>query len=315
MERLAVNFSLGSDIDEGLERVRLAESLGYESIWVIQVADREATVVAAAIAAATERIQIGTGVLPIYPRTPAVMAQTAATLDELSNGRFILGLGTSHKLTIEAWHGMQLSKPISTMREYVQAVRAILKGEPFFGQIYQTAFSFMRYAPPRPDMPIYISCLSPKMCELAGEVADGAVLWMCAPAYIRDTIIPAIHRGAEKAGRSLDNFEIVAAVPIALTDDPAAGRDTFRRNTSVYWSLPFYRAAIEGGGFGGDLSAYDSEGPSGVSDAAVDTFAGIGDAAACRRVVDSYREAGVTLPEISPFTTDNFEETLKAVLS
>lgn len=315
MDRLALNLSLGNHINEGLERIRLAESLGYESIWVIQIGDREATVVAAAIATATERIKIGTGVLPIYPRTPALMAQTAVTLDELSNGRFILGLGTSHKLTIETWHGMQLSKPISTMREYVQAVRAILKGEPFFGEIYKTAFSFIRYAPPRPDMPIYISCLSPKMCELAGEVADGAVLWMCAPDYIRDTIIPAIRRGAEKAGRSMDGFEIVAAVPIALTDDVAGGRDLFRRNTSIYWTLPFYRAAIEGGGFGADLAAYDRDGPSGVSDAAVDTFAGIGDEAACRKVVDSYREAGVTLPEISPFTTDNLEDTLKAVLS
>ena len=307
----------GKTFAEGIERVRLCESLGYESVWVIQVADREATVVSAAIASSTSTIGIGTGVLPVYPRTPAVMAQTAVTLDELSGGRFTLGLGTSHKVTIEMWHGMELSKPLKTMREYVQAVRAIISGEGFFGDIYKTGFAFSRYEPTRRDLPIFMSCLSPKMCEVAGEVADGAVLWMCAPNYIEQTVVPAIAKGREKAGKTMDGFDIVAAVPVGLTDNVPAGREAFRKSSAVYWSLPFYRAAIEGAGLGDAIKKYDEGGPNAIPDDAVDAFAGIGSEEDCKKTIERYRSAGATLPSVGPLPNHDgyagLEATLKAV--
>jgi alkanesulfonate monooxygenase SsuD/methylene tetrahydromethanopterin reductase-like flavin-dependent oxidoreductase (luciferase family) len=319
VSRLAVSPGFGKTFADGIERARLCESLGYHSIWTVQIGDREATVVTSAIAMGTHTIQIGTGVLPMYPRTPAVMAQTAATLDELSGGRFILGLGTSHKMTIETWHGMELSKPLKSMKEYVLAVKAILRGEPFFGDIYKTAFQFIGYEPTRRDMPVFISCLSPRMCELAGEVADGAVLWMCAPNYIKDHVVPAISRGREKAGKSMDGFEIVAAVPVALTEDVKAARDAWRRATTVYWSLPFYRAAIEGGGFGDAIAAFDSGGPAALPDDVVDAFAGIGTEDDAKLGIERYREAGATLPSIGPLPKHDgyagVEATLKAVIS
>jgi alkanesulfonate monooxygenase SsuD/methylene tetrahydromethanopterin reductase-like flavin-dependent oxidoreductase (luciferase family) len=317
MGRLATSIS-GKTFEQAIERVKLAESLGYESVWVSQVSEHEATIDAAVYATATKRMGIGTGVLPIYPRTPAVMAQTAATLDDLSGGRFILGLGTSHKITIEAWHGMELTKPLAHMREYVSAVRAILRGEPYFGEIYKTVFQFTGFKPLRPGLPIYISCLSPKMCELAGEVADGAVLWMTAPNYIRDVIVPHIEKGRAAAGKTLDGFEIVAAVPISLTENKDEGRNAFRRVSAVYWSLPFYRAAIEGAGYGAALKTFDDEGPFSIPDNVVDDFAGIGDAQDCKRAIEAYRAAGTTLPNAGSLPAHEgfagLEETLKAAI-
>lgn len=316
MTRLA-SFVAGKTFGQVIERAQISESLGYESNWIIQVADREATIVAAAIASATSQIGIGTGVLPIYPRTPAVMAQTAATLDDLSNGRFILGLGTSHQLTIETWHGMTLDRPLAHMRQYVSAVRAIFSGETYFGDIYKTAFSFMGYEPPRRDLPIYVSCLSPRMCHLAGELADGAVLWMCSPLYIEKVVVPAIAEGRERAGKTMDDFEIVAAVPLALTEDRAAARDAFRKVAIVYWSLPFYRAAVAGAGLDEALRSFDEQGPAGIPDDAVDQFIGAGDDAACREALDRYRSAGVTLPAVSSLPSHegsaSYEDLLKAV--
>lgn len=300
MDKLAVFVTPGKDIASGVERAALAESLGYDSAWVVQIGDREATIVAAALATGTDSIKIGTGVLPAYPRTVPVMAQTAATLDELSNGRFILGLGPSHKITIEMWHGMRLERPLTFMREYVAALRAIMRGEsPPVGEMVKTMFSFMGYRPVRPDMPIYLSCLSPKMCRLTGEIADGAVLWMCAPNYIRDVVVPAIAEGRAKAGKTMDGFDIVSAVPLSLTDDPSAARDAFRKVAITYWSLPFYRAAVEGAGLTAALAAFDSGGPSAIPAEAIDEFAGIGDDAACRAALARYRAAGVTSPAVS----------------
>lgn len=299
VDRLAVFIPSARKIDAVAERAQLAESLGYESAWVIQVAERDATIVAAAIASATSKIGVGTGVLPTYPRTPAVMAQTAATLDELSGSRFILGLGPSHRVTIEMWHGMELSKPVESVREYVGAIRAIFAGQPFNGDIYRTAFSFMGYKPERADIPIYLSCLSPRMCRLAGEIADGAVLWMCAPEYIRSTVVPNIAKGGARAGKTMDGFEIVAAVPLSMTEDRSAGMESFRKATTVYWNLPFYRKAVERAGLGDTLALFDAGGPQAIPADVIEVFAGIGNADACRDTIRSYRDAGVTLPALS----------------
>lgn len=298
--KLGLFVSPGRQLQTGVERARLAEDLGYTSSWVIQVGDREATIVAAAIAAGTSKIEIGTGVLPAYPRTVPVMAQTAATLDELSGGRFILGLGPSHKITIELWHGMKLDRPLTFMREYVGALRAIMQGgSPPPSDMVRSAFAFMGYQPLRPDLPIYLSCLSPKMCRLTGEIADGAILWMCAPRYIEDVVVPAIAEGRAKAGKTMEGFEIVSAVPLSLTTDKSSARDGFRKVAITYWSLPFYRAAVEGAGLGDALAAFDSGGPSAIPDEAIDQFTGIGDEQDCLSALERYRSAGVTSPAVS----------------
>ncbi|MGH2881978.1 MAG: LLM class flavin-dependent oxidoreductase, partial [Solirubrobacteraceae bacterium] len=162
--------STGRSLDQALARVKLAESLGYDSVFVTHIAGRESLTVVTAYALATARIRVGTGVVPIYTRSPATMAQTAATIDELSGGRLALGLGVSHRAIVENWHGQTLDHPVAEMREYVAIIRAILRGEqPPSGEKWHTAFA-LAGLDPRPKLPIFIAALSPAMLRLAGEV-------------------------------------------------------------------------------------------------------------------------------------------------
>ena len=168
-------IAVGRSLEKAVERVRLAESLGYQSVWVTQLAGRDALTVVTAYALSTERIRVGTGVVPIYTRTPATMAQTAATIDELSQGRLNLGLGVSHRALVEGWHGQAIDRPVAEMREYVGLVRAILRGEdPPEGTRWPTGFRLVGLDP-RPQVRIYVAGLSPGMLRLAGEIADGVV--------------------------------------------------------------------------------------------------------------------------------------------
>src|SRR2546421_5922626 len=196
--------STGRSLERAIERVRMAEELGFESAWVTQLAGRDALTVLTAYALRTERIRLGTGVVPIYTRTPVTMAQTAATLDELSGGRLRLGLGVSHRPVVEGWHGQTIDKPVSEMREYVAILRAILAGEdPPPGDTWRTGFH-LAGLDPRPELPVYTAALSPGMLRLAGEIADGVVLWLCNPNYIRDVVVPEVTAGRERAAKSLE---------------------------------------------------------------------------------------------------------------
>src|SRR5688572_29346464 len=177
--------STGRSLDQAVERVKLAEELGYEAAYVTQIAGRDALTVLTVYALSTSKVRLGTGVVPIYTRTPATMAQTAATIDEASGGRLNLGLGVSHRPVVEGWHGQTIDKPVTEMREYVAIVRAILRGEPPpEGDKWRTGFALGM--DPRPDLPVYVAALSPRMLQLAGEIADGVVLWLCNPRYIAD---------------------------------------------------------------------------------------------------------------------------------
>ena len=161
--------------------------------------------------------------MPIYTRTPATMAQTAATIDELSGGRLTLGLGVSHRPVVEGWHGQTIDRPVAEMREYASIVRAILRGEdPPPGREVADRLSPPRPRPVRRELPIYIAALSPAMLRLAGEIADGVMLWLCSPSYIEKVVIPEVAAGANApAGRSR-GFDIVAAVPGAAHGRPRA---------------------------------------------------------------------------------------------
>jgi len=162
---------------------------------------------------------VGTGVVPIYTRTPATMAQTAAAIDELSGGRLTLGLGVSRRPVVEGWHGQSIDHRVAEMREYVTIVRAILRGEaPPAGEKWRTGFR-LAGLDARPDLRIFIAALSPVMLRLAGEIGDGVMPWLCNPSYIRDLVVPAVRKGRERSGQTLAGFEIVAAVPGALTHD------------------------------------------------------------------------------------------------
>ncbi|MHB8533690.1 MAG: LLM class flavin-dependent oxidoreductase, partial [Solirubrobacteraceae bacterium] len=290
----------------------------FEAVYVTHVAGRESLTVLSAYAHATERIRLGTGVVPIYTRTPATMAQTAATLDEISHGRLTLGLGVSHRPVVEGWHGQTIDRPVAEMREYATIVRAILGGEhPPAGEKWQTGFH-LAGVPSAPRLPIYIAGLSPAMLRLAGEIADGVVLWLCTPRYIADVVIPEVTAGREKAGKTLDGFDVVAAVPGAVTDDPATAWQAMRKDLIPYFSLPFYRAMIERTGFGADIAEFDAAGgdldamQAAISEGFLSELTAVGDPDAVRGALARYRQAGAGSPCIGPIPKTDFDATLRA---
>ena len=314
-------ISPGRSLDRTVERVALADRLGYDAAYVTHIAGRDSLTVLMAYAAATERIRLGTGVVPIFSRTPATMAQTAATIDEYSDGRMVLGLGVSHRVTVENWHGQKIVKPVTQMREYVSGVRAILRGEePPDSAFFPTKFAFMGYSA-RPELPIYVAALSPNMIRLAGELADGVMLWLCCPSYIETTVIPALREGVEASGRSFDDFDVVAAVPVALTDDPESARAALRQDLIPYASLPFYRAMLEASGFADELAAFDEgmaagdleRAKAGLSDRMLDELAGIGSAEKVQGAVRRYQAAGAGSPGIGGLPGTDFDAAIEAV--
>jgi F420-dependent oxidoreductase-like protein len=319
---LGTFISVGRVLDNALERVRLAERLGYHSVFTTHVAGRDSLTVLAAYASETEHIRLATGVLPIYSRTPVATAQQAVTIDDISGGRLTLGIGVSHSVTVENWYGGHIGKPVTEMRDYVTALRAIFTGEdpPSESTKFPTRFRFSGVEP-RPDLPIYIAALSPKMLELAGELGDGVVLWLCNPDYIRDIVIPHVREGRRKAGKQLEGFDIVAAVPTAVTNETDGARATLRADLTPYFLLPFYRRMIEASGYGADVRLFDEaieRGESGaaataISDVFLENLAAIGPPDIAAATVERYREAGATSPCIGAIPGTDFADALYAL--
>jgi alkanesulfonate monooxygenase SsuD/methylene tetrahydromethanopterin reductase-like flavin-dependent oxidoreductase (luciferase family) len=297
---LAAYLIPGAELAAAVDLARRAEGLGYESLWVTHGAGRDSFVVLAAYGAATARIGLGNGVVPIYPRHPVAMAQAALTLSELTRGRFRLGIGVSHRSSMEEMLGIPLREPLAVMREYVAVLRGALGGSvAFTGRHYRVDWTLG--APTRPPAPpIHLAALSPAMCELAGEIADGAVLWLCPPGYVREVAVPALERGRRRAGKDLAGFAIVAAVPLAVTDERARALAAFRGELTRYLLLPFYRTMLERAGLGKELREFDRTGE--TPEAMAEALGAIGDREAARALIAEYRAAGVTLPAVRPIT-------------
>ena len=313
-------ISVGRSLEQAIERVRRAEALGYDSAYVTHIAGRDSLTVLMAYAAVTERIKLGTGVLPMYSRTPAATAMQAATIDEFSKGRMVLGIGVSHRVTVENWYGSTIERPVAEMREYVTALRAMFTGSDVpKGSYFPTNFRFMGFEP-RPDLPVYVAALSPNMLRLAGELADGAMLWLCNPEYVREVVVPEVTAGRERAGKTLEGFDIVAAVPSAVTDDRGAAFETMRGDLVTYFSLPFYRAMIERSGYAADVAAFDAgmqagdveRAKQGISDDFLQALTAIGSSDDVRAGVERYRDAGATSPCVGPVPRTDFAATLEA---
>jgi alkanesulfonate monooxygenase SsuD/methylene tetrahydromethanopterin reductase-like flavin-dependent oxidoreductase (luciferase family) len=204
------------------------------------------------------------------------------------------------------------------MREYVSIVRAILHGEdPPEGEKWQTGFRLFGLDP-RPALPIYIAALSPAMLRLAGEVGDGVLLWLCNPSYIRDVVVPELTVGRERAGKTLDGFDVVPAVPAAVTDDRQSAYQAMRKDLLPYFGLPFYRAMIERTGYGAEIAAYDSAAgnleamQSAISDAFLDELTAVGDESQVKAGIERYRAAGASSPCVGPIPKTDFAATLRA---
>lgn len=309
----------GTPSAQALELVQLAERVGYESVRCTHVNGHDSLSLLAAAATLTQRVRLSTAVVPIYARTPAATAQTAATIAELSGGRFSLGLGVSHRRGVEGWYGQRIDRPVAELKEYVRIVRAIVDGHtPPTGRKWSTAFALAGLAPV-PPLPILGAALSPGMLRAVGEVCDGVVLWMCVPSYIEDVVLPELATGRERAGRTMADFEVVALVPSARAADRATALDALRGDLTSYFSLPFYRTMLERSGFGSELADYDRAGgdPDGmraaISNGFLDALSAIGDPARMQDGLDRYRAAGATSPCVWPIAGVDPAATLRAV--
>ena len=232
--KLAISFGApyAADIKEiQLERqvtyVVEAERLGVDSAWTAEAWGYDAVTPLAYVAARTSRIRLGTGIMQIGARTPAMIAMTALTMATLSQDRFILGLGVSGPQVMEGWHGVPFARPLQRTREVIEIVRMVFRGErlSYNGEIYQLPLpggegkALKPDAQPRPDLPIYLATLGPKNLELTGELADGWLGTSFMPEYAQLFLSP-IEQGAKKAGRSLADLELqVNAGAVAFTDN------------------------------------------------------------------------------------------------
>lgn len=301
MPRIACFINPGAVLDDSIALAARADTLGYDSVWCTHGLGRDALLVLAAYGFVAPRVGLGSGVIPIYPRHPVLLAQEALTLAEVSGGRLQLGIGVSHAPMVGQGLGLDMGRPLDVMREYVTVLRGALTGKVRHqGPRYQVDWQSGMLSLPAPP-PVLLGGLGPKMLELAGEIADGAVLWLCAPDYIRREALPAIRRGRERAGKPLAGFEIVAAVPAAITVDRGAALALFKRELTRYLALPFYRAMLEKSGFGAELAAYDrAPAPEAVPDRLAGALGAVGDYRTLAAFVAAHRDAGVTLPAIRP---------------
>jgi probable F420-dependent oxidoreductase len=290
-----------------MELARLAEARGYDSLWVPEGSGKEAFAQLTAYALATQRLRLGTGIATVFTRTPALLAMAAATLDHISGRRAILGLGIGHRPGIEQGHGVRFAKPSQRLREYVAIIRAILRGDPLPEASLCPATRFrLEFTPERPALPVYIAALGPKMCQLAGELADGVLLNWATADYLPEAIAN-VRLGAERAGRNPADLDIACYLRVAVGPDEAAVKQALARETVRYIALDFYRRLFERSGFAAETEAVMKALPQGVEAAAeqlsermVAAVAITGPPEVCRGRIEGYRQLGVTHPVVAP---------------
>jgi alkanesulfonate monooxygenase SsuD/methylene tetrahydromethanopterin reductase-like flavin-dependent oxidoreductase (luciferase family) len=300
---------------------RLADELGYDTVTCSHIAARDSFTSLAGLAMVTSRVHLATAVAPIYHRSPASMAQTAATVDDVSGGRFRLGLGVGHRVTMGGWHGQEIGRPVPEMREYVALVRALLAGnEPPHGERWNSTFRFTAFQP-RPDIPIVLAGLSPAMLRLAGEIADGVVLWACPADYVRDVVVPEVAKGRAAAGKSMDGFAVMPAIPVAAQADRATALAGIRSELHRYFGLPFYRNMFAAAGYADALEAYDQAAgdqarqEKTISEELITALCAIGSESDVRSSIARYREAGATNPILTGIRGTDFAASLRVAYS
>ena len=233
----------GAGNDAGnLALAREADRLGYAVVWAAEAWGSDVVSVLGFLAASTERIGLGSAVMQIPARTPAMTAMTAATLDALSGGRFRLGLGVSGPQVSEGWHGVRFDKPLGRTREYVEIVRAALRRETlaYDGEHYTLPLPDgpgkalkMIIHPVRADVPVYLAAVGPKNLELAGEIGDGVLPLFLAPERAGDFLDP-VRAGRAKAGKDMAGFDVVPTVPLSVGDDLEACAEPIRDYAALY---------------------------------------------------------------------------------
>src|SRR5438105_8959723 len=320
---LSLNYS-GAAVSLDMAKILEAERLGYASVWTAEAYGSDAVVPAAWIAARTERMDVGTAIMQIPARTPAMTAMTAMTLDALSGGRFRLGLGVSGPQVVEGWHGQPFGKPLAKTREYVEIVRAILRREKpveFRGEYYQ-----IPYAGPnatglgkplrsilhgRADLPIYLAAVGPKNVALAAEIAEGWIPVFYSArrsAMFREWLDDGFRAGGRSGTAAERSFDIMPMVSVVVGDDVAACRAAVKPRLALYVGgmgargRNFYNDIARRYGYEEAartvqdlyLAGRKAEAEAAVPDALVDEVALCGPRERVRELLGEWRASGVT---------------------
>ena len=309
MDRIGVAFAGGGMSPlEVVECVRLAEELGYESAWVAEGHGGDQFSILTAGALATTRIKLGTSISSVFVRSAPTIAMAAACVDYYSGGRFILGLGSSHKVQVEPEHGLEFSGAIPRVRDTVEIVRRLLRDgalENYRGEAINIDTFDLHFPVFRPEMPIYLAAVFPRMLEIAGEISQGILLTWCTPEHAR-TAAQHVAIGAERAGVSAGDVEVATLVGAAA---PGADDGGMRRVAATYAGrFPRYRRLMSEAGFADEVEMVrrawrqgnfaEAEGL--VPEGLIDRMSLPADPGARKERLAEYREAGITLPIIAP---------------
>jgi len=309
------------DWDELTSYTLEAERLGAYSAWSAEAWAHDAATPLAYLAAKTTTIKLGTGIFQIGTRTPSLVGMTALALDRMSNGRFILGLGTSGPQVIEGWHGVRFNKPITRTRELIEIVRMVTRGQvvEYQGEFHQLPIpntegkALRSGAPTAENLPIYLAALGPKNLELCGELCDG---WLGA-SFIPEAagpIFESIAKGAAKSGRTLADFDLQAGGRVWFTDDVEKAVQSMKRGAAFSMGAMgsrahnFYNRAYQRAGFQEEaqriqelwLDGKRDEARAAVPDELVLKTHLVGDASMIRDRVRVYRDAGITTLRVDP---------------
>jgi F420-dependent oxidoreductase-like protein len=298
-----------------------AERCGFHSVWTSEAYGSDAVSPLAWIGSRTTNVRLGTAIMQMPARSPATTAATVATLDLLSGGRMLLGLGTSGPQVAEGWHGQAWGKPLTRTREYVEIVRAILRREApleHHGEHYDIPYSGpdatglgkplrIIVHPPRAEVPIYLAAIGPKNVALAAEIADGWLPIFFSPERFAETHLPMLEEGFARRGGRPEDWDLAAHVPVVVTDDVAAGRDFLKPLLALYVGgmgakgKNFYTRLAERYGYADAaatiqdlyLAGKKNEAIAAVPDALVDEVALVGDRVRIGDRLDAFRECGV----------------------
>jgi probable F420-dependent oxidoreductase len=311
MARIGVAFSnTGLTPSEIVECVRLAEDLGYDSAWMAEGHAGDQFAVLAACATVTRRITLGTAISSVFVRSAPTIAMAAATVDQLSGGRFVLGLGSSHRVQVEGEHGIPFGQAIPRLRDTVAVVRALLRdgSVTYKGDVIRIDRFDLWFTPLRKAIPIYLAALFPTMLEIVGEIAQGLILTYPTLESGRRAAAR-IAVGARRAGRRPEDVEISSLLPCQVAGSGAEARDRLRPGLAFYIGFfPRYHRLLGEAGFAEAVAAVKAAWDRGdrdgaarlVPDGLIDAVALAGTPAECRDRIERYRASGIALPIVSP---------------
>ena len=330
-------WGLGLTSEDQLKIVQEAERLGYDSVWTAEAYGSDAATILGWLAGQTSRIRLGSAIFQMPARSPGMTAMTAATIDQLSAGRMILGIGSSGPQVAEGWHGQRFAHQLQRTREYVAVVRMALARErvEFRGETLELPLPDgpgkalkLIISPVQDQIPIYLAAIGPKNTALAGEIADGWIPTLLSPEHLTE-LRALLEEGAARSGKSLEGFDIAPTVNVFVTDDLQQARDAMRPFIALYVGgmgsrrQNFYNQLVSRYGFADDakriqdlyLEGKRDEAMAAIPDALIDTVSLCGPRDHVRERLAVYRDAGVGTLGVTPtaFTLDERLEQLRLV--